>query len=267
MAPLGTFGVLGALLAPATAFASHGHDVSRVEIANFFDGEVELYLDGRFRGLVPGDGRLVVDHRPGPLDVVVRRPGTGFVLVSTQLYLSRDARVFVPVEAPRSVVRVRNAGEVALKVDVDHQHVWLAPHTTVDLRVTSGFVDLRASIRDPRGDYLAMTRDLWVEPGRLETTVLSPDPSAVRIYNREHVAVRVLLDGVDVGMLAPGATREMFVRPGNTRIVLVDLAGNVRYTNFVDVPRGGTAIVDLHSYARGPVPVHTAMNTPRPGRY
>jgi len=267
MAPLGTIGVLGALLVPATAFASHGHDVSRVEIANAFDGEVEVYLDGRFQGIVPGDGRLVVDHRAGPLDVRVVRPNTGFVLVATQVYLPRDARVLVPVEAPRSTVRVRNAGEVALRLDVDDQHVWLSPRTMVELRVTSGLVDLRASIRDPRGEFLAMTRGLWVEPGQIETTVLTPDPSVVRLYNTEHVAVRVLLDGVDAGILAPGASREMFVRPGTTRIVLVDLAGRVRYSNVLDVPRGGTAIVDLRANTRGPVPVHVAMNTPRPGRY
>jgi len=267
MAPLGTFGVLGALLVPATAFASHGHDSSRVEIANSFDGEVEVVLDGRFQGIVPGDGRLIVEHRPGPLEVLVRRPNTGYVLVATQVYLPRDAKVLVPVVAPRSTVRVRNAGEVALRVDVDDQHVWLSPRTMVELRVTSGLVDLRASIRDPRGEFLAMTRDLWVEPGRIETTVLTPDPSVVRLYNTERVAVRVLLDGVDAGMVGPGGSREMFVRPGTTRIVLVDLAGNIRYSNVVDVPRGGTAVVDLRSNARGPVPVHVAMTTPRPVRY
>jgi hypothetical protein len=134
--------------------------------------------------------------------------------------------------------------------------------------VTSGLVDLRASIREHRGEYLAMTRDLWVEPGRIETTVLTPDPSIVRVFNAQNVAVRVLLDGVDAGTLGPGASREMFVRPGHTRVVLVDMAGHVRYSNVIDVPRGGTAVVDLRTpYSRGPVPVHTAYNTPRPGRY
>ncbi len=267
MSTLGTVSVLGALLVPATGFASHGHDASRVEIANAFDGEVAVYLDGRFRGIVPGDGRLIVEERPGPLDVRVVRETTGYVLVATQVYVPRDAKVFIPVEAPRSTVRVRNAGDVALRVDLDNQHVWISPRTLVELRVTSGLVDLRASIRDPRGEFLAMTRDLWVEPGRTETTVLTPDPSVVRLYNTERVAVRVLLDGVDAGMLAPGASREMFVRPGLTRIVLVDLAGHVRYSNVIDVPRGGTAVVDLRNHARGPVPVHVAVHTPRPDRY
>jgi hypothetical protein len=268
MTSLRTIAFLGTFLVPGLALASHGRDdtyrpparvvAARLEIGNSFDGDVDVYLDGRYSGVVAGDGRLVMERRPGPVDVRVVRPGTGYVLLSTRVVLTCDANVFLPVRAPEGVVRVRNSGEVALRVDLDDQHVWLFPMTQVDLRVTTGRVDLQASIRDPRGEFLAMSRDLWVEPGRVETTVLAPDPSVLRLFNTENVAVRVLLDGIDAGILAPGASQQMYVRPGTTRVVLVDLRGNVRYSNVIDVAKGGTTVVDLRNHARGPVPVHVA---------
>jgi hypothetical protein len=270
MNPLRTIGLLGALFAPGLAFASHGSSHgARVEIANEFDGEVEVYLDGRFSAIVPGDARIVLETRPGPLDVRVQRPGTGFVLVSTRIYAARDARIFLPVEAPKGVVRLRNGSDFALRVDVDGQEAWLSPRSQVDLRVTTGHVDLFATIPEARSEFGVTTRDLWVEPGRIETTVLAPDPSVVRVFNRENIAVRVMLDGADAGLLQPGDTRLLLVHPGVTRVVLIDLRGNVRYSTVLDMDKGETAVVDLRNGpARGAVPVRVSVaERERPARY
>jgi hypothetical protein len=76
MNPLRTLALLGTLLAPELALAhgngngngnaygyGYGHpsNAARVEIANQFDGEVAVYLDGRYSGLVPGVSRLVLE--------------------------------------------------------------------------------------------------------------------------------------------------------------------------------------------------------------
>ena len=67
----------------------------------------------------------------------------------------------------------------------------------------------------------------------------------------------------------PGDMRQLFVRPGVTRVVLIDLRGNVRYSTVLDVDKGETTIVDLRNGPnRGPVPVHVSVaERDRPSRY
>ena len=189
--------------------------------------------------------------------------------MSTRIYAARDARIFLPVEAPKGIVRLRNGSDFALRVDVDGQEAWLSPRSQVDLRVTTGNVDLYATIPEARSELGATTRDLWVEPGQIETTVLAPDPSVVRVFNRENIAVRVMLDGADAGILQPGDTRLLFVRPGVARIVVIDLRGNVRYSTVLDMDKGETAVVDLRNGpSRGAVPVRVSVaERERPSRY
>lgn len=238
-------GLLALGAAPGAALAGHGASAP-LEIDNRFAGEAEVWLDGRFEALVPGGARAVLDARPGQRDVVVRRPGTGYVLAATRVHLHREVRVVLPVHAPPGALRVENQGEVPLKLTLGDAATWISPGTGVELPVLTGPVRLTASIREPRGEWLALERELWVEPGQVASTVLRPDPTVVRVVNQDAIPVRVLLDGIDAGVVGPGQTQRVFVRPGPTRVVLVDLSGRVRTETRIDAPRGETAEVVLH---------------------
>lgn len=157
------------LCAPALA----GHSDATVEIVNHFDGPAEVWLDGRLQGVVPGDGRLRVDSRPGHRSLVVRRPDTGFVLRSTHLHLSPRHRTLVTVDPPLSTLRLRNPSETALRVTAGPHDLWLSPRTSVELTVRAGHVSLVATTP---GDHRVHDRRVWVEPGRSSLTVLDYEP-------------------------------------------------------------------------------------------
>lgn len=244
------------------AAALAGHDTT-LEIDNRFDGEAEVWVDGRYEGLVPGDVRARFDVRPGRRTVEVRRPNSGYVLASTRLHFPNGGLVMLPIEAPDARLRVQNAGEVALRLQLDDETVWIQPGTTLTLPVEAGHLHASASIKEPRGDFTTFERTLWLEPGELRTEVLRPDPTVLTLVNHDHHTVRVHLDGEDAGLLAPGATRVVYVRPGSTRVTFLDLTGRSRLVRVLDLPRGERARVVLDTWLR-PVPVAVA-HTHRPG--
>lgn len=230
--------------------AAHAHAEARLRVENHFDGEAEVLVDGRFAALVGGDASVELTARPGRHELTVRRPGTGYTLAATRVQLVPDALVVVPVDAPAGTLRFDHQGEVPLRVSVDGQDVWIAPGTLVELRVTAGSVGYTAAIREPRGEFFALSRTVWVEPGQVAATTLRPDPSVVVVDNHDLVGVRVLVDGRDAGLLAPGAERRVWVRPGPTVVTLIDLSGRVRTETRLVVERGH----DAHVVLAGPLP-------------
>jgi hypothetical protein len=167
--------------------------------------------------------------------------------------------VLLPVDAPDGTLRVQNGGEIALRLQVEDTSVWIQPGTTLSLPVPSGNLAVAASIKEPRGEFKTFERALWIEPGRVTSEVVRPDPTVLTLVNRDQVAVHVKLDGEDAGLLAPGASRVVYVRPGTTRVTFVDLFGRARMTQVVDVPRGEEARVVLADPV--PVPVRTVVVT------
>ncbi len=246
--------------------AAHAHADARLRVDNHFDGEAEVLLDGRFAAMVDGDGSVELAARPGRHELTVRRPGTGYTLATTRVSLSPEALVVVPVDAPSGTLRLEHQGEVPLRVTVEGQEVWLSPGAAVDLRVTTGSVAYTAAIREPRGEFYALSRTVWVEPGQVSSTTLRPDPSVVVVDNRDTSGVRVLVDGRDAGLLAPGSSRRVWVRPGPTVVTLVDLSGRVRTEARVVVERGHDAHVVLAGASPPPDrrpetgPVHAARH-------
>lgn len=222
--------------APSIALANPGD--ATLTIDNRFDGEAEVLVDGKLEGVAHADRATSFEVRPGLRQVSVVRPGTGYVLASARMDLdpcsSRSLSVFVP----DGQVRVDNEGEVALKVDVGGTSIWLQPGSVTVLPVKAGNLTIAASIHDPNGDWTAIERDLWVEPGRIASTTLRPDPGVVVVTNGGLVPVRALFDGNDAGWLQPGETDRIWVRPGATRVVLTDRIGHVVATDVLVVDRG-----------------------------
>ena len=234
-----------ALFVPSMALASGGP--AALTIDNKFDGEAEVVVDGHLEGIARPNAQTTFSVRPGVSEVKVTRPGTHFVLADTRLLLGSHTSTTLPVLAPMGSVRVQNQGDVALKLEVGANSVWLQPGAVTLLPVKTGNVELDASIHDPRGDWRAIERPLWVEPGQVSTTTLKPDPTVIVVANREAMPIRALLDGKDAGWIQPGDRQRMWVRPGNTNVVLLDRAGRVLSTTPVFVTRGDDAKVVVTS--------------------
>jgi hypothetical protein len=242
--------VAGIGAAPGLALASHGAGPgpTLVTIDNDFDGKGEVFIDGRYTGTVAGDTRASFQTSPGCHTVTVKRPGTSFVMSSVNLTLARGSNTILPVQAPRGTLRVTNAGEVALKLRADGaSSVWVNPGGTAVLNVEAGNVDLKASIRDPRGEWDALERVAWVEPGRPEALTLKPDPTVLVVSNYERYPVHALVDGADLGWIDPGASQETWLRPGRADVVLLDRSGRVRTTTSVVLRKGEDTRVVLQA--------------------
>ena len=233
--------VTTALAVPSIAIAAQGD--ARLTIDNRFDGRAEVFVDGRYEGEARANGATAFEVCPGHRTVVVSRPGTHFVLATARVELTPRSAFALPVVAPTGSLRVDNDGEVRLKLDVGATEVWVEPGTVAVVPVRAGNVDLVASIHDPHGDWAAVRRQVWVEPGRATTTELSPDPTRIWVTNHESVPVRAVLDGDDAGWIQPGATERVWVRPGPTQVVVTDRAGRTLSSTRLVVGRGDDAKV------------------------
>ena len=209
-----------------------------LSVQNQFDGEADVVVDHRYLGRVGGDRTMSFSVDPGMHEVVVTRPGTAYVLLSTRMRLYGGSTTALPVYAPAGTLRVANGGEVPLKLEADRSSVWIAPGATGTLVVETGNVDVVASIKEPHGEWRALEKTMWVEPGRTTLETLRPDPTVVVVTNRDRVSLRALVDGIDAGVVPPGDTRRIWVRPGSTRVTLVDLGGRVRSSSTVFVSKG-----------------------------
>lgn len=226
------------VLAPSSALAG----TASLSIDNRFDGEGEIFIDGRFEGIVAGDQKVTLSLASGWHDISVKRPGTSYFLSTVRMDLKHGTATLLPVNAPAGQLRVTNSGEIGLNVVVDKgTSVWVDAGVTAIFPVTTGHVDVVASIKEPRGEWRADERDVWVEPGSVGVLALSPDPTVIVVTNRDAVPVRALLDGVDAGLVAAGSTERVWVRPGPTNIVLMDKSGAVRNTATLNIKRGDEA--------------------------
>lgn len=256
-------GALASLVCPVIA-AAHGPPSAIVSIDNRFDGEAEVYIDGRYQGIVAGDTKASYSLKPGCVNVVVQRPGTGFRLAQAELHLAPGATTLMPVAAPQGQLQVRNNGEIALKLSSEGSpSVWVKPGTTVLLPVETGNVSFTGAILEPRGEWVTLTRNLWVEPGQLGTATVRPDPTVLIVTNYDRTPVHALIDGKDLGWIDPGATQRTWVKPGPANIVLLDTKGRVRTSTAVTVKRGQEASVVVGLVPVQPPPV-VVVQPPKP---
>jgi hypothetical protein len=242
---------LGACLAATPGLAMAHGSSSQLSIQNRFDGKAEVWLDGHFTGIVEGDSTATFTIKPGCVNVVVQRPGTRYVMAQSTLTLAPHTSTTLPVAAPRGTVRVTNSGEIALKVNAEGVTTWVQPGTTVQMTVETGQLEMTASVKDPRGgDWVAVERDMWVEPGQAGNTTFRPDPTVVVLDNNYRIRLHALVDGVDLGWIDPGSEMRVWVRPGPANVVMMDSTGRVRTQASVVVRKGDDARVA----ANPPVP-------------
>jgi hypothetical protein len=219
--------------------------LATLSIRNDFDGEVQVFVDQRFVGVVSGDQTGTFQVNPGSRDVLVTRPGTNFVLAQSRMQVYAGTTALLPVCAPTSMVDVKNQGEVMLRVQLGASSVWISPGQSAQVPVKAGNASLTASIRDPRGEWKAIDRTFWVEPGQPSCQTLRPDPTVVVITNHDRFSVRALVDGHDEGLVGAGQSKRVWVRPGSTNVLLVDTQGRLRSNTTVVVGKGREGLVVL----------------------
>ncbi len=234
-----------ALMLAAAAYAGHADAV--LEVDNDFEGELTIYVDGRYEGTARGDARTRVEVKPGKRDVVLQRPG-GAVLASRTLHFHKGITAVLPIAAPKAPLMVRNTSAVPLQVDVGPgDGVWISPNTAVELVVTAGTVDLEARVREAGHIERVTVRTLWVEPGQRAETVLDYRPVAhtrLSVRNQGHERLRAVVDGVEVGFVDPGERRSVAVSPGRVTVRFYDRHGRLVEVRDVHADKGQkTAVV------------------------
>jgi hypothetical protein len=237
-----------------------------LEVDNDFEGEVEVYVDGRYEGTVPGDRALRMDVPPGRRGVVVQRPRGGAVLLSTTLHFQHGVIAGLEVQTPHTSIRVRNVGSVPLSVDFGPgDDVWVAPNSAAEVRVPAGTLSLTASARDRDGLSRVRAETLWLEPGQRHEHVFDytpPPPTRLSLWNPSPERLRALVEGQEVGWLAPGETRLVAVDPGRTEVRFYDRSGRLESVFTVRAERGErTQVVAATS---SPRPAHPHGHGARP---
>jgi hypothetical protein len=232
---------MGAIVAFAGASGS-------LQIDNDFEGEVEVFVDGRYEATVGGGRQLHVDVRPGRHDVVARRPRGGAVLTQVPMLAQPGTLTVVRVEAPSSRLRIMNEGSVPLSVDLGPgDDVWIAPNVAVELRVTAGTVRLVASANDRDGLRRVHEELVWVEPGPRTDHVLRytpPPPTRLVLHNRDREPVRAIVAGAEVGWVPGGGELVVPVEPGWSLVRFYDPRGRLVVATDVRAERGQrTAVV------------------------
>ena len=153
MAPTLVF-ALGA--AVSTAVAGHGHQGRSyhhgtrahgyVDIDNDFAGDAQVYVNGRFMGMVAGHDDLSLTLRPGHHQVEVRRAETGFALTDQNVRVSPRRTVTVQVVPPRTRLTLKNRGSAPVRLSADCRDEWLEPGGVISLDVTAGPVPVTATL-------------------------------------------------------------------------------------------------------------------------
>ena len=259
-----------AIAAPAMA-GPRAH----LEVDNDFDGELELYVNGRFEGLVPGDERLRVPVKTGRRDIRLQRPGGGATLLAQSLHFSPNVISIVRVKAPMTTLQVRNTSVVPLQVDVGPgDGIWIAPSTAIELQVRAGTVGLEARARLPGGVEQVSARKLWAEPGQRSTHVLDYKPPITRLAlkNRDHQRLRAVVGDVVVGWLDPGESQVVTVDPGRLTVRFYDRHGRLVSVMDARATRGEkTPVVATRAAVPPPPPAHQRPGScdgrPRDDRY
>ncbi|MBX2797346.1 MAG: hypothetical protein KTR31_06760 [Myxococcales bacterium] len=243
--------ILALAVAGLTSTASANHGRAYVEIDNRFAGEAVVYANGRYVGEIAGNTCERFRISVGRSHIEVRRRGSGFVLASDRIDVGYGDAVMVRVHTPLSSLRVANRGDAALRLQAADRSVWLSPGAVQVIDVPAGFVPVTAMMKDPRGEFVYRSDRVWVEPGRIETEVLRPDPAMLRVVNREDVPVRLFVDGASAALLRPGEVEHVVMRPGSASVELVDPRGRTRLARQVYLHDGQSSSVVLLDRHRG----------------
>ncbi len=255
-----------ALLIASPALA---RPMATVNIDNHWSAPVHVEVDGRYVGQVSGFRGTAYRVRGGFHTVTVRSARGAILANETRLYVPHTWSE-LDIVAPTSPVTVRNSGRTALFIEGPRAGVWIAPGTTHTAYVPAGDLVLTASIQGHAGRLERVdTQKLWVEPGRssgITFRYAPPPPTRLFVQNLEPRPVSLFVDGTNHGMLSPGQTLALDVRPGRHDVDAYTRHGSVVFDGTVRASQGRDTGVGLFRTRRSGPSRHAHSTPPPPPR-
>lgn len=256
----------GALFVASPALA---RPMATVNVDNHWSAPVQVEIDGHCVGEVGGFRDTAYRVRSGFHTVTVRSARGAILANETRLYLPHSWSE-LDVVAPSSPVTVRNTGHMPLYIEGPRAGIWVAPGTTHTAYVPAGDLVLTASIRGRGGRVEQVdSRKLWVEPGRSSAVSFRyapPPPTRLFVQNLEPRPVSLFVDGRNHGMLSPGETLALDVRPGRHDVDAYTRNGSVVFDGVVRTSQGRDTEVELFRARRSSPPRHAHNSPPPPPR-
>ncbi|MCB9679944.1 MAG: hypothetical protein H6733_00605 [Alphaproteobacteria bacterium] len=242
--------VLGVLGAP-TALAAHPAPPAGVYVDNDSGLEVDVFVDGAWRGSVRANDERTFSTLPGQRSVVVRTHGTNLELFDSRLALSPARSTSVRVLPPVSHLTLVNDGPAPLLVDLSttRDDFWLLPGTRRTLDVVPGFTRVTTSVYTLHGMAAVSTYDLRLAAGTSaiqDIGRLPPPPSShVAFTNYEHTPLRVYVAGREVAVIPPRSTREVDIDAGRVMVTVAQDGGRILYNAPVTFEAASRHVVEV----------------------
>lgn len=207
---------------------------SSLQVDNDSGFDVQVFVDGAFRGEVRHSDDRGFGTLPGAHQVTVRTEREGLVLLDGRVDVSPGRATRVVLTPPRTRLTLVNDGEAPLLVRLSHdsQPFWLVPGATQQSELPSGRVLVTTSVWTFEGLIAVDRRDLLLQPGRAQRETLGWSPrtlSRVTLSNDERSPLRIYVDGNEVAFLPPRHTREITLLPGRHLVAVVDASGRMLY--------------------------------------
>jgi len=222
---------------------------SNLKIVNEFDGAADVFVNGNYKGSVNGDRTRVFEVNPGYRQVTLRRPGTGYVLLSDREFFYSDSTTRLTIKAPKGELKIRNDSPVPMLISAcANEPRWVEPFTNIVLPVRTGNVIVKSQVREREGLKTLTTKTVWAEPGARASTTLRYTPPAktrLTVVNHDGRDVRIVMNGRDKGTLRSGDRMVLDVRPGEVDLLATEIGGRVIFDDDLFVSRGETERVDL----------------------
>lgn len=243
-----------------------------LRIDNEAGTQVEVYVDGSWRGSVFANGERTFTTLPGRRDVRVVST-RGAPLYQDSLVLHPHRMVEVDVFQPIATLRLDNEGSAPLFVDVPGANgFWLNPGQVQSLQVRSGSIPVTTSVSTPRGMTRLGTETLQLAPGRIYEHDIAWVPprtaSMVTVTNGERHMMRVYVGGTEIGVIRGHSTATLSVPVGRQLVTVVEHGGQVVYNQPVnfDGRVDHEILIDANGRCSSRVAGHVARTTqPNPG--
>jgi hypothetical protein len=204
-----------------------------VRIDNDAATQVEVYVDGAWRGSVFRGDERTFTTTPGRRDVRVVSTA-GVPLYQDSLVVTPHRMVEIDVCDPTATLRLDNDGQAPLYVTLPGAPgMWVNPGDVRTVQVRAGSVPITTALSTPRGLQQLGTETLRVAGGRTYTHEIAwfaPRASShITVTNGERNFLRVYVGGQEVGVIPAHGTRTIAVPTGRQLVTVIESNGNLVY--------------------------------------
>jgi hypothetical protein len=233
------FGRIAALLAVSSVAAARGPmppqagpPVTAVWIDNDAGGQVEVWLDGVWRGSVRAGDERAFTTTPGAHGLSAMW-SDGTPLITQTVVTSPQGLTRVRVTPPMATVNLSHRGQAPVWVEVPGvAPFWMLPGAVqqLTLPLASGMT-VTTSVYGRMGLTPVASVPLFLRAGQVTVaevgwTAVAPS-STVTLTNLEDHLVRVYIGGAEVAVVPPGQSRTWEVAPGRFQVLIVEQTDGV----------------------------------------